>query len=357
MSPTQPAAGKFRRGSGRLLLSWVPMTWARLAAVVLLVLCAGTAGAGLPTVTHEGRSYVELTRVAESLKSRLEATADEHARPGCAPATKVVTLTRNWARVLVDGTPMVLDAPVRVQQGRVARARVVRRPRSCPSSLAAATTPATRGSRPRAPAASRSTLEDLRLAVVSVVHPRSSSRRRRPSPIAWSRAGPGSAHPAARPERRRPGRGDRRRPGRRRSRLERAGADRLLRVIFEGAAGDAARSARWPIRPGSCSTSPGRSEPAARDGQGSSTPLRTIVLDAGHGGHDSGAVGPDRPHGEGAGARRHPARGEAAWRSASASRCSSRATPTTSSRCATAPASPTASAPICSCRFTPTRIA
>ncbi len=46
------------------------MTWARLAAtVVLLVLCAGTAGAGLPTITHEGRSYVELSRVAESLKS------------------------------------------------------------------------------------------------------------------------------------------------------------------------------------------------------------------------------------------------------------------------------------------------
>src|SRR5437762_14356614 len=65
---------------------------------------------------HEGREYVELSRVAAALKTRLEATADStHAQ--LRPAGHVITVTRNWSRILVDGVPVVLDAPARVRRG------------------------------------------------------------------------------------------------------------------------------------------------------------------------------------------------------------------------------------------------
>ena len=89
----------------------------RLAAgLVVVLLCAGTAGAGLPTISHEGRAYVELARVAETLKTTLEATA-ESTQARLRTSAHVVTFTRNWSRILIDGSPVVLDAPVVVRKG------------------------------------------------------------------------------------------------------------------------------------------------------------------------------------------------------------------------------------------------
>src|SRR2546426_1183974 len=88
----------------------------RLLPGLILLLLAGGALAGPPTVMHEGREYVELSRVAEVLKTRLEATA-KSTQAQLRPAGHVITMTRNWSRILVDGVPVVLDAPVRVRRG------------------------------------------------------------------------------------------------------------------------------------------------------------------------------------------------------------------------------------------------
>jgi N-acetylmuramoyl-L-alanine amidase len=271
------------------------MTRARLAAtVVLLVLCAGTAGAGLPTITHEGRSYVELSRVAESLKSRLEATA-ESTQARLRTATQVITFTRNWARILVDGAPMVLDAPVVVRKGvwlvpETFMGQVV------PKLTLAATQPSTPvvaqvPAPAPAPAATLpgATLEDLRsrsypsftrLVVETsapVTHRVESSAGRELRIRLLSLAGAAQVDPI----------GDGLVAE---VRLERAGADALLRVTFEGAAGEL-RASTLADPPRLVLDFSRPSEPAPRARQGA-TPLRTIVIDAGHGGHDSGAVGP-----------------------------------------------------------------
>jgi N-acetylmuramoyl-L-alanine amidase len=267
------------------------MTRARLVAtVVLLVLCAGTAGAGLPTITHEGRSYVELSRVAESLKSRLEATA-ESTQARLRTASQVITFTRNWARILVDGAPMVLDAPVVVRKGvwlvpETFMAQVVPKlglAGTQPSPPAVAQIPAPAANLPTA------TLEDLRsrsypsftrLVVETsapVTHRVESSAGRElrirllglAGAVQVDQIGDGLVEEV---------------------RLERAGADALLRVTFEGAAGEL-RASTLADPPRLVLDFSRPSEPATRARQGA-TPLRTIVLDAGHGGHDSGAVGP-----------------------------------------------------------------
>jgi N-acetylmuramoyl-L-alanine amidase len=78
------------------------------------------------------------------------------------------------------------------------------------------------------------------------------------------------------------------------ARLERAGADAILNIVFEGAAGEVKSSfladpprlvldVMRPVEPVA---------PRDRAGRPGVAPLRVLVLDAGHGGHDSGAVGP-----------------------------------------------------------------
>src|SRR2546427_10322565 len=98
---------------------------ARLLAgtlIVLLLASTGWAVPPLPTVTHDGRLYVELTRLAASIQTKGSSPAKVVATPASTRAQlraggKVVTLTRNWAQVLVDGKPVLLEAPGRVRQG------------------------------------------------------------------------------------------------------------------------------------------------------------------------------------------------------------------------------------------------
>jgi N-acetylmuramoyl-L-alanine amidase len=267
------------------------MTRGRLAAsLLLLVLCAGTAGAGLPIITHEGRSYVELQRVAETLKSRLEASA-ESTQARMRAGGRVITFTRNWARILVDGAPMLLDAPVVVRKGVwlvpetfVAQITpklgpAVSLPAAAPSPPAAAVT---------LPPAAAVTLVELRTrsypsftrivletsAPVAHRTEGSNGRELRIRLLGLS-AEPQSEAIAEGPVDE--------------VRLERAGADTVLRVTFEGAPGELKSSALADpprlvldfARP----AEPSQARPTT-------APLRTIVLDAGHGGHDSGAVGP-----------------------------------------------------------------
>src|SRR5262250_3445875 len=95
-----------------------------LAGVLMVLVLASTGWAvpPLPTVNHDGRPYVELTRVAASIQAKGKPPAKVVATPASTRAQlrtggKVVTLTRNWSQVLVNGKPVVLDAPVRVKRG------------------------------------------------------------------------------------------------------------------------------------------------------------------------------------------------------------------------------------------------
>src|SRR5438876_7040875 len=204
-----------------------------VAFLALLLISAGAAGATLPRVTHDGRPYVELRRLARSLdRAALEARpASTRARlriPG-----HVVTFTRNWSQILVNETPLVLDAPVRVRRGvwLVPESFVDRVLPRLTAGVSVAAAPAA----PRAPAPEVA-LEELRFrsypSFTRIVVETS-------GPLAYriEAHGPREASirliglaAQAQVEEIRDGFVDE-------VRLERAGVDALLRVIFEGMAG------------------------------------------------------------------------------------------------------------------------
>jgi N-acetylmuramoyl-L-alanine amidase len=261
---------------------------ARLAAVVLL-LVASTAWAGMPTVSHDGHDYVELARLAPLLKARLEARA-ESPQARLVSQGRIITFTRNWSRVTVNGTPIMLDAPVRVRKGvwLVPESFVEQvRPRVVPASTSApSAAPAPAGAGARMPVA----LEELRHrsypSFTRIVIETSGA-------LSYRVESPGAKESRVRllmlagfPRAQEIGDGfiDE-------MRLERAGDDALLRVVFEGSAGELRVSTLAdPPRLVLDFTRP--VDPAPRERREAVAPLRLVVLDAGHGGHDTGAVGP-----------------------------------------------------------------
>jgi N-acetylmuramoyl-L-alanine amidase len=82
----------------------------------------GFSAAEVPRHTRDGRGYVSLDDVAAVLKARSDIKARSEWTPTSVRARltvnqRHVVVTRNWAQVLVDGEPLVLSAPARVSQG------------------------------------------------------------------------------------------------------------------------------------------------------------------------------------------------------------------------------------------------
>jgi N-acetylmuramoyl-L-alanine amidase len=250
--------------------------------VALMLLGAVPGAADLPTVMHEGRPYVELDRVAASMQTRLDATPSS-IRAYLRVPGHVVTFTRNWAQVVVDGRPVVLDAPVRVKAGtwlvpETFVSRVLPR-------VAQAGPPA---ALPKT-AMQTGALEELRFrsypSFTRIVLETSQAVTYR-----LEQSGPREARVRVvglrselRTEEIRDGLVAE-------VRMERAGRDLLLRIVFEGQPGevkamtllDPHRLVLDFLRP---------ADETIRE-RVQAAPLRAIVLDAGHGGQDTGAVGP-----------------------------------------------------------------
>jgi N-acetylmuramoyl-L-alanine amidase len=250
--------------------------------VVIVLLGAQPAAADLRTVTHEGRPYVELDQVAASLQTRLDATPSS-VRAYLRVPGHVVMFTRNWSQVVVDGKPVVLDAPVRVKAGiwlvpemfvsRVLpKMSLVASPAALPKTAMQAVS-----------------LDELRVrsypSFTRVVLETSQAVQYR-----VEQSGPREARirvtglrSDARTEEIRDGLiAD--------VRVERAGRDVLLRVLFEGQSGEV--KAMTLLDPYRLVLDFMRPADETTKERVQAAPLRSIVLDAGHGGQDTGAVGP-----------------------------------------------------------------
>jgi len=253
------------------------MTLPRVVVLLtVLVLLAGLAVADVPTVVHDGQPYVDLVRLAADLKAKAEAAGgaiNAELRSG----GHVVRFTRNWAQIIVDGAPVVLDAPVRVKDGRWLI------PKGFVTLVVPRITPV--------PAASASVaLEEMRVrsypsftrVVIETTTPVTHTVDGVEKGVMRVRVAGLAAAPRA----------EAMKDGFVESvKLSRAGQDAMLVVAFTGAVGEL-RASALSDPPRLVLDFMRQSESLPREGGQTTGPLRTIVLDAGHGGHDPGATGP-----------------------------------------------------------------
>jgi N-acetylmuramoyl-L-alanine amidase len=253
-----------------------------LLALSVVVLLASLAVADVPTFLYDGRPYLDLATLASDVKAKVDAkpnAVNAELRTG----SHVVRFTRNWAQIVVDGTPMVLEAPVRVKDGRW----IV--PKGIVSVLSAAPAPAAAPAAATTPATA--TLEEMRVrsypSFTRVVLETSApvAHRLDSTEAAAMRVRVAGLTSRARAEEVGDGFIES-------VKLARAGNDSVVLVSFTGAHGELrASTLSDPPRLVLDFMKPGEGAPRESTPQ-TAGPLRTIVLDAGHGGHDPGATGP-----------------------------------------------------------------
>lgn len=264
----------------------VPLVVLSLALVVLFT---SLAAANAATVVVDSAPYIELTRLAGELKARAQGKSGAIIAE-LRTARHVVRFTRNWAQILVNGAPVVLDAPVRVRGGRWLI------PRSFVTAVWPRLTGSTKGPAPSAlPRQSEAPVSGASLEEVRIRSYPSFTRvvLETTEPVTHKLEGTergtlqirvAGLTGRARAEDVKDGFLDT-------VRLGRAGNDTVLLVTFAGVPGEVkATSFGDPPRLVLDFMKP--SDAAPRESADAVGPLRTIVLDAGHGGHDSGAVGP-----------------------------------------------------------------
>jgi N-acetylmuramoyl-L-alanine amidase len=240
-------------------------------------------------MTRDGRTYVPLDEVASSLDARSEWTRNS-VRARLTVGRRVVVVTRNWSQVLVDGKPLVMSAPAVVTGGawwvpRDFLAQVGPRLAMPPVRLAAArdgigvtATPApskvaTFGDlRVRSYPSFTRVVVESDMAFAYSVERQGTSVKVRLTGLSVDAARAEEVHdPLVAAVRLDPGRSE----ATLSVRLESAGLEVRATTLAD------------PFR---LVLDFGR--PAEPDAKPAARALRTIVLDAGHGGHDSGAVGP-----------------------------------------------------------------
>ena len=254
-----------------------------LAVVALLV---SVAVADVPTFLYDGQTYVDLARLAADLKAKTAMKPDS-VYADMRIGTHTVRFTRNWGRIMVDGSPLVLDAPARVKDGRwiVPKSFVTDvLPRLTSAAVVAPSVPAA------VPPREALALEEMRVrsypAFTRVVLETT-------APVAHKVDGADGTTLRVRLVGL---------AGRARAedvadgfvdtvKLARAGTDSVLSVEFAGAPGEL-RASTLSDPPRLVLDFMRPTEAAPRPSAPAAGPLRTIVLDAGHGGHDPGATGP-----------------------------------------------------------------
>ena len=250
-------------------------------SLTMIAIFASVAAADVAPFVHEGRAYVDLVRLAADLKGKADARGSA-IRAELRTSGHVVRFTRNWAQILVDGKPVVLDAAVRVKDGRWI----------VPKTFVTDVVPRLHGNispaaSPREPSA---TLEEMRVrsypSFTRVVLETSAPVAHRLDGVEGGalRVRVIGLSGRSRTEEVSDGFVDT-------VKLSRAGDDSVVAIRFAGATGDVKVSALGdPPRLVLDVMRPGESGPRAAPP--TAGPLRTIVLDAGHGGHDPGATGP-----------------------------------------------------------------